>query len=157
MDVVDYVKKILGDMVKNVEVGKDVVQVEVDISNIRDAAKKMKEAGFDHTKDVTAVHDKKEGKIRIIYHLSSYTNPELAKTIVGIYYTIPESQDRVPTLYDIYTSVDFLEREIYEGFGIYFEGHPDMRPLLLAPTVAELKPMRRDFIVKEENIFKVKK
>ncbi len=157
MDVVDYVKKILGDMVKNVEVGKDVVQVEVDISNIRDAAKKMKEAGFDHAKDVTAVHDKKEGKIRIIYHLSSYTNPELAKTIVGIYYTIPESQDRVPTLYDIYTSVDFLEREIYEGFGIYFEGHPDMRPLLLAPTVAELKPMRRDFIVKEENIFKVKK
>ncbi len=156
-ELVEYLKSVLGDLVKSVEQGKDVVHVEVDIERVREAAKRLKEAGFDHVKDVTATDYKKEGYIMIVYHASSYSRKELSRYIVGLAYRIPRDRDRVPSLYDIWTSADFQEREIYEGFGIVFEGHPDMRPLLLAPTIAELKPLRRDFVVKEENIFKVKK
>jgi len=148
------VRSVLGDAVEAVEHGHGVVQVKVSVDKVVEAARALKEAGFDHAKDVTAVHDKKEGRIRVIYHLSSYTRRDLSRWVLGLYYEVPEDRDRVPSLYSVYTSVDFQEREVYEGFGLYFEGHPDMRPLLLAPTVAEQKPLRRDFVVKEENIFR---
>ena len=154
-ELVEYVKKALGDIeVKNIDVGKDVVHVEVDIKDVVEAAKRLKKAGFDHVKDVTAIDYKKDGYILIVYHASSYSNKDLSKHIVGLAYRIPRDQERVPTLYYVWTSADFYEREVYEGFGIVFEGHPDLRPLLLAPPVAEQKPLRKDFVVREAPIFK---
>ena len=153
-ELADMVRNLLAEYVVNVEIGKDLVHVEVKEENIIEAAKRMKEAGFDHVKDVTAIDYPKEGVIKIFYHLSSYSKKELSRYIVGLGYSIPRDKNSVPSLYGIWTSADFQEREVYEGFGIVFEGHPDLRPLLLASTVAELKPLRKDFIVKEEPIFK---
>jgi len=152
--LLDLIREALGEYIVETSEGKDVIEVLVNVDNIVEAARKFKELGFDHVKSLTVVDYKKEGKIRVMYHASSYSNPELARYIVGLGYEIPRDRDRVPSLIDVWTSVDFQEREVFEGFGISFEGHPDMRPVLLAPTVAELKPLRKDFVVKEENIFK---
>lgn len=43
------------------------------------------------------------------------------------------------------------EREVYEFFGIVFDDHPDLRLLLLTPVIAALKPLRKDYVVKEES------
>lgn len=152
--VVERIKDALSDVLEGVEEGKGVVHVFVPVDRIVDAARKLKEIGFDHVKDVTAVDYPKENVIKIIYHASSYSDVELSRYIVGLGYSIPRDRERVPSLYYVWTTADFLEREIYEGFGIVFEGHPDLRPLLLSPPVAELKPMRKDFVVKEEPIFR---
>ena len=48
-------------------------------------------------------------------------------------------------------SAEFQEREMYEFFGVNFEGHPDLRPLLLTPDVAAQRPLRKDFKVVEED------
>jgi NADH-quinone oxidoreductase subunit C len=153
-ELANMVKEILSDYVVNIEVGKDLVHVEVKEENLLEAAKRLKEEGFDHVKDVTAVDYPKEGIIKIIYHVSSYSKKDLSRYVVGLSYTISRDRTSVPSLYSVWTSADFQEREVYEGFGIRFEGHPDMRPLLLAPNVAELKPLRKDYVVKEEPIFK---
>jgi len=151
-ELVDGIKQILGDMVKDIKVhkGNDYVEVEVDKEKIVEAAVKMKENGFDHVHDITVVDYIKQGKLRIIYNLGSYTNRDLSYYIVGLAYEIPRDRPETVSLVQVYISAEFQEREAYEGFGIVFKGHPDLRPLLLAPTVADQKPLRKDFIVREE-------
>lgn len=153
-EVIEKIKSALGDIIESIEEGKGVVHVFVPVDKIVEAARKLKELGFDHIKDVTAIDYPKENVIKIIYHASSYGNVELSKYIVGLGYSIPRDTERVPSLYSVWTTADFQEREVYEAFGIVFEGHPDLRPLLLSPPVAELKPLRKDFVVKEETIFR---
>jgi NADH-quinone oxidoreductase subunit C len=60
------------------------------------------------------------------------------KTRAGI------DEPRLPTVVDLFPTADFQEREVYDMFGVLFEGHPDMRRILL-PEDYEGFPQRRDF------------
>ena len=51
---------------------------------------------------------------------------------------------RVPSVIDLYPTVDYQEREVYDMFGIVFEGHPDMRRILM-PEDYTGHPQRRDY------------
>ena len=51
---------------------------------------------------------------------------------------------RVPTVVDLYPTAEYQEREVYDMFGVVFEGHPDMRRILM-PEDYEGHPQRRDF------------
>ena len=51
---------------------------------------------------------------------------------------------RLPTVVDLHATADFQEREVYDMFGVVFEGHPDMRRILM-PEDYEGYPQRRDF------------
>jgi NADH-quinone oxidoreductase subunit C len=51
---------------------------------------------------------------------------------------------RLPSVVDLYPTADFQEREVYDMFGVVFEGHPDLRRILM-PEDYEGFPQRRDF------------
>ena len=51
---------------------------------------------------------------------------------------------RLPTIVDLFPTADYQEREVYDMFGVVFEGHPDMRRILM-PEAYEGFPQRRDF------------
>jgi NADH-quinone oxidoreductase subunit C len=51
---------------------------------------------------------------------------------------------RLPTVVDLFPTADFQEREVYDMFGVVFDGHPDMRRILL-PEDYTGYPQRRDF------------
>jgi NADH-quinone oxidoreductase subunit C len=51
---------------------------------------------------------------------------------------------RVPSVVDVWPTADFQEREIYDMFGVLFDGHPDPRRILM-PEDYEGFPQRRDF------------
>jgi len=154
--VKELVGKALEGIVREVDEGKGYIAFIVDRDDIIEAARKLKDLGFDHVKSLTVSDYPKEGKFRVIYHASSYLNEELSKFIVGVGYDVDRSNPRVPSLVYVWRSVEFQEREVYEFFGIEFTGHPDLRPLLLAPPLAEEKPLRKEFTVKEEPIIRVK-
>jgi NADH-quinone oxidoreductase subunit C len=53
-------------------------------------------------------------------------------------------EPHLPTVIDLFPTADFQEREVYDMFGVVFDGHPDMRRILL-PEDYTGYPQRRDF------------
>lgn len=84
---------------------------------------------FEFCMDVTAVdHLPLQGDPRfaVVYHLYSLTTGKRLRVKTGV----PESDPVVPTVTDIWKSADWFEREVYDMFGIRFEGHPNMKRIL---------------------------
>lgn len=114
------------------------------------------ELNFDHAESVTGVDYPKSKEIEIVYHLGSYTEPQLAKQILTLAIRVPREDvpspgndsTRMPSLRDVFYSVEFHERECFEMLGVYFEGHPDNRRLLLPEDWADIPPFRKDFSIK---------
>jgi NADH-quinone oxidoreductase subunit C len=59
---------------------------------------------------------------------------------------VPSNDGRLPTLSDVWAGANWHERETFEMFGIVFDGHPNLVPLLL-PDGFEGHPLRKDFVL----------
>jgi NADH-quinone oxidoreductase subunit C len=57
---------------------------------------------------------------------------------------VPTDAPNVPSVVDLYATADHQEREVYDMFGVVFDGHPDLRRILM-PEDYEGFPQRRDF------------
>ena len=57
----------------------------------------------------------------------------------------PRGPLEVRSVYDLWRGADWLEREVYDMFGVVFEGHPDLRRILMWETYAEGYPLRKSF------------
>ena len=114
------------------------------------------ELGYDHVESVSGVDYPTDGEIEVVYHIGSYTDDSLAGQIIALSTRAQREDDpipggdatKLPSLRDVFYSVEFHEREIFEMFGVYFEGHPDNRRLLLPEDWADLPPLRKDFAIK---------
>lgn len=114
------------------------------------------ELGYDHAESVSGVDYPDSREIEIIYHFGSYTNEKLSNQILALATRVPREDipnpgrdsSRTPSLRDVFYSVEFHERECFEMFGVYFEGHPDNRRLLLPEDWADIPPFRKDFKIK---------
>ncbi len=94
--------------------------------------------------DETAVDYPEENLIRTVYHLFSYRHRHSYKLKVEA----DRNDPVVPTVSDIWPVADWFEREIHDLFGVDFEGHPDLRPLML-PDDWEGHPLRKDYVEHE--------
>ncbi|MFP3401413.1 MAG: NADH-quinone oxidoreductase subunit C [Nitrososphaeria archaeon] len=148
--IVDRLKSALGEGI-SVEQLKGYLELQVDPGRLVDVARRLKEAGFDHVKSVTAVDYPAKKQIKVIYHVSSMLDEELARYVVGLATSVDRDDPVVPSLVGVWLSAEFHEREVYEYFGVRFDGHPDLRPLLLTPDLAAQKILRKDFKVVEED------
>jgi len=82
-----------------------------------------------------------EGKgFRVLYHLFSYPY----KHTVVVRVDLPKDDPTVPSLANLYGSANWNEREVYDLFGIVFQGHPDLRRILL-PEEWVGHPLRKDY------------
>lgn len=127
--------------------------IEVDKSNLLTVATALRSIGFDHVKTVTAIDYPETETLEVLYHVSSYTDFELAKTIVTLRTKVSYKDPTLPSLYPVWESAWTGERETYEMFGIRFEGHPDLRRLFLDEDFEGVYPMRKSYKVKTEGLF----
>ncbi|WP_069806391.1 NADH-quinone oxidoreductase subunit NuoB [Vulcanisaeta thermophila] len=122
-----------------------------DPRRITGAAKALYELGFDHVKSVNVVDIPHENKFAVEYWVSSYSKRELMPILVSLIAEVPRDNPRIPSLIEIWPSADYMEREMYDFFGVWFEGNPWMgRNFLLDPDTPVKFPLRKDVPVVRE-------
>ena len=100
-------------------------------------------AGLEREIEQTVEH-KKAGYLEVVYHLYSM---ELKHGPVVLRLRTANRSDnaRVPSLTPVWRGAEFQEREAYDLYGITFEGHPDLRRILMWDEFADF-PMRKDYV-----------
>lgn len=102
---------------------------------------------FEMLIDLTAVDylGRKEPRFEAVYHLLSLTQNRRLRVKTPV----PESDPVVPSVVPLWKAANWLEREVYDLFGIRFEGHPDLKRILLWEGF-EGHPLRKDYPLRTE-------
>ncbi len=98
---------------------------------------------FNYLTDVTAVdYRDPERPLEVVYQLRSLGRKADLRLKVALDKREPLE---VRSVYDLWRGADWLEREVFDMFGVTFTGHPDLRRILMWETYAEGHPLRKDF------------
>ena len=98
---------------------------------------------FDYLTDVTAVEYRDpERPLEVVWQLRSLARKVDLRVKVALDKAEPLE---VRSVYDLWKGADWLEREVYDMFGVVFTGHPDLRRIIMWETYAEGYPLRKDF------------
>jgi NADH-quinone oxidoreductase subunit C len=105
------------------------------------------EEQFDYCVDITAVHyPQREKQFEVVWVLYSFARNERIRVKTQIV-----DGDAVPSSVPIWEGANWLEREVFDMFGIKFDGHPDMKRILL-PDGWKGHPLRKDYgILQQDN------
>jgi NADH-quinone oxidoreductase subunit C len=116
-----------------VEVGRD------DLVQVMTLARDDERLDLKYLRSLSGIDWQEEG-LEVVYHLSSMTKPHTltVKTRVALDDAV------VPSLAALYPAADWHERETRDMFGITFEGHPNLVPLLLPDDMTDHFPLRKD-------------
>jgi len=98
---------------------------------------------FNFLTDITAVdYRDPERPLEVVYQLRSLGRKADLRLKVALDKRGPLE---VRSVYDLWRGADWLEREVFDMFGVTFQGHPDLRRILMWETYAEGYPLRKDF------------
>jgi len=127
--------------------------VHVDVAGYHALVAELKAAGHELCVDLTAVdYLTHPGRT-----LPEGTEPERFEVVVNLVdmrarsrtrvrCQVPAGEPRLPTITDLYAGADAPEREVYDMYGIVFDGHPDLTRILM-PEDWEGHPLRKDYAV----------
>jgi NAD(P)H-quinone oxidoreductase subunit J len=80
-----------------------------------------------------------------VYHLAKLTDNAVKPEEVRVKVFVPRDDPRVPSVYWIWKAADFQERESYDMYGIVYEGHPNLKRILMNEDWVGW-PLRKDYI-----------
>ena len=105
------------------------------------------EEQFDYCVDITAVHyPKREKQFDVLWVLYSFPRNERIRVKTQI-----ADGESLPSSVPIWATANWLEREVFDMFGIKFDGHPDLKRILL-PDGWKGHPLRKDYgILQQDN------
>ena len=110
------------------------------IVEVCDALKRDEDTPFNYLSDLTCVHypDQRSAPFEVGYNLYSIPANERVRLKVAV------NGEGVESVTSVWPSADWLEREVYDLFGVMFRNHPDLRRILLPPDW-EGHPLRKDY------------
>ncbi|MDP6822554.1 MAG: NADH-quinone oxidoreductase subunit C [Dehalococcoidia bacterium] len=127
-----------------VDAALDEVVCMVPADHLVDLCRQLKDEsafGFEYLRLITVVdYVEQDGEFEVVYHLFSLANHHkmMVKT------RIPDRRASVPSVTGVWRGADWYEREMHDLFGVVFEGHPDLSPLVL-PDDFEGFPGRKSY------------
>lgn len=138
-----------GDTVKIVYIRPLRIKVQVEPSNIVEVASYVRDnMGFDHAECASGTDYPKDKQIEVDYHLGSYTREDLLPQILVLSTRTNRDDAHIPSLINVFKSVEYHERETFEMLGVYFDGHPRNERFLLPEDWADIPPLRKEFRIK---------
>ncbi len=112
----------------------------VPATRLLDVARHLRTAGFDFCSDVTATDwPQRPQRFDVVYSLYSIGRKARVRVKVRA-----AEQERVPSVTGVWPAANWLEREVYDMFGVAFTGHPDLRRMLM-PEDWQGHPQRKDY------------
>lgn len=146
-ELVDTLQKECGEIIENsaVELGDVVVTTSPQhISTLLSKCKSSASLAFNMLVDITAVDwmDQRENRFEVVYQLLSLSKVWRLTIKVPLSEGSPELNSATP----LWAGANFLEREVWDMFGIRFSGHPDLRRILLYEEFVG-HPLRKDYPV----------
>lgn len=111
-----------------------------DLMSFMGYLKENEELSFDLITDITALdYPNRAERFVLVYHIFSIKNKERIRIKLPI-----KDGESVKSVTSIWRGAEWLEREVYDMFGINFEGHPDLRRILMTEDY-KYHPLRKDF------------
>ena len=99
------------------------------------------ELGFDVLIDITAVdYGEREPRFEVVYHLYAIAYKHRLRIKTGV----PERPCQVDSAVELWPAANWLEREVWDLYGVRFRNHPDLRRILLYEEF-EGHPLRKDY------------
>jgi len=117
-----------------------------DIAAVCRCLKENERFDLNYLANLTVV-DYPPDRMDVVYHLYSMAQKH-GPLILKV--TLPRSNPRVASVTPIWRGAEFQEREAYDLYGVLFEGHPDLRRILLWEGF-EGHPMRKDYVVEDQD------
>jgi NADH-quinone oxidoreductase subunit C len=119
----------------------------VDRSLIPDILRLLRdEEQFDYCVDITAVHyPKREKQFDVLWNLYSFARNERLRVKTQI-----ADGASIPSSVAIWPTANWLEREVFDMFGIQFDGHPELKRILL-PDGWKGHPLRKDYGILQQD------
>ncbi|WP_234797945.1 NADH-quinone oxidoreductase subunit C [Mycolicibacterium neoaurum] len=149
-EVVDALIAILGrdrftEAVERVVVFRDELTIDVRRAHLLTVAKTLRDDAalrFELCLGVSGVHfpDEQDRELHAVYPLMSITHNRRIRLEV----TAPDADPHVPSLFSVYPTTDWHERETYDFFGIIFDGHPSLTRIEM-PDDWVGHPQRKDY------------
>jgi len=122
---------------------RDELTLTISREEIVAAASTLQRAGYNFLEDVTAVDwFPAIPRFQISYHIVSHSHKERIRLRV----LIDESAASVDSITPVWPSADYYEREVFDLFGVRFDGHPNMRRIMM-PDDWSGHPLRKDYPV----------
>jgi NADH-quinone oxidoreductase subunit C len=146
-ELVQRLRQRFGDAIGEATIDRKQAMVLVDAGRVREIALACHDdEKFEMLVDLTAVDwPKRERRFDVVWNLYSMTKNERlrlkAHVAVG---------GSVPSVASVWAGADWLERECFDLFGIVFEGHPDLRRILL-PEEWQGHPLRKDYDILKQD------
>ena len=146
-DMVVSFKKQFGSGIKEASTYVGQPYMVVDASIVHDILQLLcEDEQFDYLVDCTAVHyPKREQQFDVVWILYSFPRNERIRVK-----TLIKDGDSVPTVTDIWETANWLEREVFDMFGIKFDGHPDLKRILL-PDGWKGYPLRKEYGIVQQD------
>jgi len=141
-DVFNSLENAFGDKLQHRSEFRDEITYAIGESDLREIAEFCRDKlSFDYLLDITSIDNfGEEPRFEIVYHL--YSMPHAAHLRLKL--KVSEDIGALDTVSDIWPTADWHEREIYDMMGIKFNGHPDLRRILMWDGYPFF-PLRKDF------------
>jgi NADH-quinone oxidoreductase subunit C len=146
-ELVQRLKAHFGDAIREATLDRKQAIVLVDVGRLREISQYCRnEEKFDMLTDLTAVDwPKREQRFDIILNLYSF--PKNERLRLKAY---AADGERVPSVCDVWPAANWLERECFDMFGIVFDGHPDLKRILM-PDEWQGYPLRKDYDILKQD------
>ncbi len=147
----DQIKKLLEQALPDLSLTLEGAALFVDPKDLIRFSRYLKDNSqlrMDYLSDVTAVDYPTEQRLDVVYHLYSM---EFKHGPITLKVKLPRENPKVASVTPIWRGAEFQEREAYDLYGVQFEGHPDLRRILMWEGFKG-HPMRKDYVVEDQNV-----